>query len=340
MAAVDRPGRGAARRARRPARPALRRLRRGAGAGRPDGARAARRLRADHRRDGDAPRHPGERRGRPADPGEEGAGAGARRVPGARRRRAAPSGCRWCSTASPACSRSRTAPCWSHAMPSPTSARQALSIADALVAVFPDDTEVRGLRAVVRLGLARRPGAGGRRTASRSPSTRWTGRAGTSDLLRAGLDDAAFAARGDGRFALEAAISGRAQRRPVGGGDRLAADRPALRGARAGVALPRGQRRPARRPGAARAADPEELAVECEHGPAAPGRRGAVVRPEGRGLRAGRPVLAHRSPRGGGRALPRARRRRAARARPSAGSASSRSEASRLSARIGPPWRP
>ena len=36
--------------------------------------------------------------------------------------------------------------------------RQALSIADALVALFPDDTEVRGLRAVVRLGLARRPG--------------------------------------------------------------------------------------------------------------------------------------------------------------------------------------
>jgi hypothetical protein len=36
--------------------------------------------------------------------------------------------------------------------------RQALSIADALVAMFPDDTEVHGLRAVVRLGLARRPG--------------------------------------------------------------------------------------------------------------------------------------------------------------------------------------
>ena len=35
--------------------------------------------------------------------------------------------------------------------------RQALSIADALVVLFPDDTEVRGLRAVVRLGLARRP---------------------------------------------------------------------------------------------------------------------------------------------------------------------------------------
>ena len=36
--------------------------------------------------------------------------------------------------------------------------RQALSIADALVAAYPDDTEVRGLRAVIRLGLARRPG--------------------------------------------------------------------------------------------------------------------------------------------------------------------------------------
>ena len=60
-----------------------------AGAGRPDGARAACGLRAHDRRDGDAPRRPGERRGRPADPGEEGARAGARRVPGARRRRAA-----------------------------------------------------------------------------------------------------------------------------------------------------------------------------------------------------------------------------------------------------------
>src|SRR6476619_2915143 len=35
--------------------------------------------------------------------------------------------------------------------------RQAHSIAAALVTVFPDDTEVRGLRAVSRLGLARRP---------------------------------------------------------------------------------------------------------------------------------------------------------------------------------------
>ena len=36
--------------------------------------------------------------------------------------------------------------------------RQALSIADALVAAYPSDTEARGLRAVIRLGLARRPG--------------------------------------------------------------------------------------------------------------------------------------------------------------------------------------
>ena len=35
---------------------------------------------------------------------------------------------------------------------------QALSIAEALVVLFPEDTEVRGLRAVVRLALARRPG--------------------------------------------------------------------------------------------------------------------------------------------------------------------------------------
>ena len=85
--------------------------------------------------------------------------------------------------------------------------RQALSIADALVAVFPEDTEVRGLRAVIRLGLARRPArvddAGVALTLDDVDRSRWD-----HQLLRAGLDDAAFAASGDGRFALEAAISG------------------------------------------------------------------------------------------------------------------------------------
>ena len=85
--------------------------------------------------------------------------------------------------------------------------RQALSIADALVVLFPDDTEVRGLRAVVRLGLARRPARVGEDgvalTLDEVDRTQWDHR-----LLRAGLDDAAFAASGDGRFALEAAISG------------------------------------------------------------------------------------------------------------------------------------
>jgi predicted RNA polymerase sigma factor len=84
---------------------------------------------------------------------------------------------------------------------------QALSIAHALVALFPDETEVRGLRAVVRLGLARRPGRvdadGVALTLDEVDRSRWD-----QGLLRGGLEDAAFAARGVGRFALEAAISG------------------------------------------------------------------------------------------------------------------------------------
>ena len=85
--------------------------------------------------------------------------------------------------------------------------RQALSIADALVAAYPDDTEVRGLRAVIRLGLARRPGrvddSGTGLALDEVDRTRWDGA-----LLRAGLDDATLAAAGDGRFAIEAAIAG------------------------------------------------------------------------------------------------------------------------------------
>ncbi|QEO16117.1 hypothetical protein FLP10_06775 [Agromyces intestinalis] len=86
--------------------------------------------------------------------------------------------------------------------------RQALSIADALVAEFPDDAEVRGLRAVIRLGLARRPGRLDERGAAMPldevDRRRWDRR-----LIEAGLDDAAAAAdRGDGRFVLEAAIAG------------------------------------------------------------------------------------------------------------------------------------
>ncbi|GAA5018636.1 sigma-70 family RNA polymerase sigma factor [Terrabacter aeriphilus] len=85
--------------------------------------------------------------------------------------------------------------------------RQALSIADALVAAHPADTEVRGLRAVIRLGLARRPGrvddTGTGLALDEVDRSRWDG-----DLLRAGLADATLAAAGDGRFALEAAIAG------------------------------------------------------------------------------------------------------------------------------------
>jgi RNA polymerase sigma-70 factor (ECF subfamily) len=85
--------------------------------------------------------------------------------------------------------------------------RQALSIADAVVAAYPSDTEVRGLRAVIRLGLARRPGrvdeTGTGLALDEVDRTRWD-----LTLLRAGLADATLAAAGDGRFALEAAIAG------------------------------------------------------------------------------------------------------------------------------------
>ena len=84
---------------------------------------------------------------------------------------------------------------------------QALSIADALVALFPGETEVRGLRAVIRLGLARRPGRVGADGVALTLDD--VDRSGWDQgLLRGGLVDAAAAARGDGRFALEAAISG------------------------------------------------------------------------------------------------------------------------------------
>jgi len=66
--------------------------------------------------------------------------------------------------------------------------RQALSIADALVAMFPEDTEVHGLRAVVRLGLARRPGRvvdGVAVTLDEVDRDRWD-----QDLLREGMADA------------------------------------------------------------------------------------------------------------------------------------------------------
>jgi RNA polymerase sigma-70 factor (ECF subfamily) len=85
--------------------------------------------------------------------------------------------------------------------------RQALSIADALVAEHPGDPEVRGLRAVIRLGLARRPGrldADGTGLALDEVDRRRWDRA----LVAAGLDDATAATRGDGRFAIEAAIAG------------------------------------------------------------------------------------------------------------------------------------
>jgi RNA polymerase sigma-70 factor (ECF subfamily) len=101
--------------------------------------------------------------------------------------------------------------------------RQALSIADALVATHPGDPEVHGLRAVIRLGLARRPGrvdeTGAALALDEADRSRWD-----QVLLREGLSDARAAMEpsevaprrqmaprreaGAGRFALEAAISG------------------------------------------------------------------------------------------------------------------------------------
>lgn len=89
---------------------------------------------------------------------------------------------------------------------------QALSIAAALVSELPDEPEVRGLRALVLLGLARRPGRldadGVALTLDEVDRTRWDRR-----LADAGLEEAARAVRLlDGvppqRFVLESAISG------------------------------------------------------------------------------------------------------------------------------------
>ncbi|GHH65264.1 DUF6596 domain-containing protein [Promicromonospora soli] len=91
-------------------------------------------------------------------------------------------------------------------------ARDASTLAEALVAEYPDDPEVLGLRAVCRLGLARRPGRvrdGVALPLDEVDRSAWDGR-----LLSAGLDDATAAlARVEtpgrpGRFVLEAAISG------------------------------------------------------------------------------------------------------------------------------------
>ena len=90
-------------------------------------------------------------------------------------------------------------------------ARDALTLAEALVAEYPDDPEALGLRAVCRLGLARRPGRvrdGVALPLDEVDRSTWDQR-----LLSAGLDDATAAITPGrpgrpGRFALEAAISG------------------------------------------------------------------------------------------------------------------------------------
>ncbi|MFD7023978.1 DUF6596 domain-containing protein [Promicromonospora sukumoe] len=94
-------------------------------------------------------------------------------------------------------------------------ARDAATLAEALVAEYPRDPEVLGLRAVCRLGLARRPGRV--RDGVALPLDEVDRAAWDRRLLRAGLDDAATALTwstspgapdSPGRFVLEAAISG------------------------------------------------------------------------------------------------------------------------------------
>ena len=180
--------------------------------------------------------------------------------------------------------------------------RQALSIADALVELFPDDTEVRGLRAVVRLGLARRPARvddeGVALTLDEMDRQPWD-----FGLTLAGLDDATYAA-GQSRFAIESAISGLhtvapSVAAPTGPGSasstthwRRTWPSPAVEVARLTART---------------YADPAAV-PEGEEALLALGGGRPVVRPEGRRLRAGRPVLAHRPPRGGDASLRRAGR--------------------------------
>lgn len=89
-------------------------------------------------------------------------------------------------------------------------ARDALVLAEALVAEIPDEAEVLGLRALCRLALARRPGRV--RDGVALPIDEADRSAWDPDLLTAGLDDASRAAglasSPPGRFVLEAAISG------------------------------------------------------------------------------------------------------------------------------------
>ncbi|GGM23234.1 DUF6596 domain-containing protein [Promicromonospora citrea] len=96
--------------------------------------------------------------------------------------------------------------------PDPTQdpARDALTLAETLAARYPADPEVLGLRAVCRLGLARRPGRV--RDGVALPLDEVDRSAWDRRLLAAGLDDASAAvartASRPGRFTLEAAISG------------------------------------------------------------------------------------------------------------------------------------
>ena len=186
------------------------------------------------------------RRGRTADPGQEGAGAGARASSGCPTPPSGSSGCRSCSTAWPGCSPSRTAPGSTRPTRSPTSAARLSRSPTPWWRCSPRTPRCAGCGPSSGSGWPAGPARvdddGVALTLDEMDRSRWDQR-----LLRAGLDDATFAALGGRPVRPRGGDLRAAQRRAVVRGDRLAADRAALRGARAGVALPRGARRPARR---------------------------------------------------------------------------------------------
>ena len=296
---------GTARGARRPARPAVRGLRRRTGAGRADGAGPPGGLRPEHAETADAPGHPGERCGRTARPGRRSRWARHAASSGCRTPRSARPGSPSCSPVSPACSRWPTAPCSSRATRWPTSAGRHSRSPTRSWRCSPTDTEVRGLRAVVRLGLARRPARVD--DAGVAPDPRRRGPLALEYLLlRAGLDDAAYAASGSGRFALEAAISGVHSIAPS------VAETDWARVVDLYTALEQAWPSPlfgsrCSRPGHSW---PCPTAARWSHrgGAGDPGGRGSVVRPARRGLRTRRPDLAHRSAGRGGGPVPGSRR--------------------------------
>ncbi len=176
----------------------------------------------------------------------------------------------------------------------------ALSIADALATELPDEPEVRGLRALILLGLARRPGRldheGVALTLDEVDRSRWDRR-----LVDAGLGESARAMRllagaPPQRYVLEAAISGLHTVAPstsaTDWGQVLALYR------ELSLTWPSPAVEVASLCARARAQPQDTTEVEARADQDR--RRGAVVRPSRRGVRPGRPAVAHRAAGPGG----------------------------------------